>query len=102
MMQQGTPGREGIVVGILFAALLVLMWYKGHKGPSTLVVYVYHPRTDDVEYTNNVKYFIREGIQVSGCCPFLHEPASRQYVRAADTHMFLGAMLLPSCRLEHK
>lgn len=51
-----------ITVPVLLLMLLGSWWT--HSPNRTLVMYIFQPRVDDPEYTNNALYFIRHGIKV--------------------------------------
>lgn len=71
--------RHGwVLLGMpLFLLVLWSVW-QTYNPNRALVVYVYQPRAGDIEYTHNVQYFIREGVQVRWwlvvciCCASVH------------------------------
>lgn len=56
--------RARLLITIPVLLLMLLGSWWTHNPNRTLVMYIFQPRADDPEYTNNALYFLREGVKV--------------------------------------
>lgn len=65
--RSGEVSLRMLWIALAFCLAVLGIVYSLQWGRGALVVYNYHPRSDDPEYTNNFLYFVREGIVVRVC-----------------------------------